>query len=266
MNLNPEQDVNSPDLSCDDFLGGALKLWQPKSGYRIGMDTILLAASVPAISGDKILEAGTGSGGAALSLAKRVSGCHVTGFELQPEMAKLALKNIKYNHLETHVKIIEGCITAPPDELQPESFDHVMVNPPYLEPGTALSPPEKTKGLAHMNSTANLKDWVMFCLSMVKNKGTMSFVFRADRLHELMALLHRRVGNLVLCPLWPREGIVAKRILVQGKKGAHGVTCMTPGIALHSLNERYTSKAEAILRAGQKIDLEGARTGKPLVA
>jgi tRNA1(Val) A37 N6-methylase TrmN6 len=116
-----------------------------------------------------------------------------------------------------------------------------------------------------MNSTATLKDWVMFCLGMVKNKGTLSFVFRADRFHDLMALLHRRVGDLVICPLWPREGVVAKRILVQGKKGLHGVTTMTPGIALHGEKERYTSAAEAILRLGQKIDMEGARQGAPLI-
>ena len=266
MNLSPKtpKDIDD-DLTLDDFLGGGLKLWQPKGGYRIGVDTILLAASVPAKEGDKILEAGTGSGGAALALAQRVSGVSVTGLELQFEMASIARKNILENKLENSVDIIEGDITSPPSELVENSFDHVMVNPPYLEPGSAISPPSITKSLAHMNSSAELKDWVMFCLSMAKNKGTLSFVFRADRLHDLMALLHRRVGDLIICPLWPREGVVAKRILVQGKKGLRGVTTMAPGIALHGEIERYTREAEAILRLGQKIDMEGARSGAPLV-
>ena len=33
------------ELSKDDFLGGAIKIWQPKNGYRAGMDPILLAAN-----------------------------------------------------------------------------------------------------------------------------------------------------------------------------------------------------------------------------
>lgn len=83
--------------SIDDFLGGRIKLKQPISGYRVSMDTVLLAASVPAQCGDTILEAGTGTGGAALCLAHRVGAVLVTGLELQHEMADFARENVLLN-------------------------------------------------------------------------------------------------------------------------------------------------------------------------
>ena len=46
------------ELSKDDFLGGAIKIWQPKDGYRAGMDPILLAATVNVSEGQKVLDLG----------------------------------------------------------------------------------------------------------------------------------------------------------------------------------------------------------------
>ena len=34
------------NFSTDDFLGGKLRVKQPKKGYRAGIDPVLLAASV----------------------------------------------------------------------------------------------------------------------------------------------------------------------------------------------------------------------------
>ena len=246
-------------LSCDDMLGGEVRLLQPKTGYRVSMDTIMLQACVPAMPGQRVLEPGTGTGAAALCLARRIPGLEVVGLEIQPSLERVAQRNVQQNHLQDRVHIFGGCITAPPDEFVPGSFDHVMANPPYLDPGAALSSPTVTKDKAHMNSTATLKDWLDFSINMVKPKGTLSFIYRADRLHDLIYLLHGRVGELTICPLWPRIGAPAKRVIVQGRKGMLGVTCMTPGIALHGEVERYTEDAEKILRGGASLDLRAAR-------
>ena len=41
----------SETITKDDFLGGKVKVLQPKNGYRAGGDAVLLAASVEAKSG-----------------------------------------------------------------------------------------------------------------------------------------------------------------------------------------------------------------------
>ena len=50
----------------DAFLGERLRIRQPATGYRAGSDPVFLAASVPALPGQSVLELGTGAGTALL--------------------------------------------------------------------------------------------------------------------------------------------------------------------------------------------------------
>ena len=50
------------ELSHDAFLGGRLRIAQPRAGYRAGIDPVLFAASIPARAGQSVLELGCGSG------------------------------------------------------------------------------------------------------------------------------------------------------------------------------------------------------------
>lgn len=245
--------IDGPETTIDDFLGGVIRLIQPKVGYRVSMDTVMLAATIPARAGETVLEGGVGSAGAALCLARRLPGVKVHGIDIQQAMIDLSRQNISCNDLADFVTVELQCVT---DLSGPEAtFDHVMVNPPYLAEGKAIRPPEHNKGLAHMDSGATLKDWIKFCIYRVKNRGTVSIVYRADRIDELMALLYRRVGDLKICPLWPRVGSPAKRVIVQGRKGVHGAAKLLPGLALHGEVERYTEEARRILWDGKALDL-----------
>lgn len=243
------------DETVDNFLGGAIKLIQPRQGYRVSMDTVMLAACVPARAGERVIEGGVGSGGAALCLARRLPGVKVHGVDIQGDMLAFARRNIAFNGLEDQVTVAQGSITdlAQADEA---TFDHVMVNPPYLADGKGIRPPAETKGLAHMDLSAGLKDWIRFCIHMVRNKGTVSIIYRADRVDEVIAHLHRRVGEIKIMPLWPRYGSPAKRVIIQGRKGMHGTASILPGLALHGEVERYTRDAERILRDGAALDLK----------
>mgnify|MGYP003408994725 CR=1 FL=1 len=57
------------DLTDDKFLCGKLQLLQPRKGYRAATDPVLLAAAVPARSGQSVLDLGCGAGAAALSVS-----------------------------------------------------------------------------------------------------------------------------------------------------------------------------------------------------
>ena len=60
-------------LSEDDFLGGKLRLKQPKRGHRAGHDAVLLAAATPAKPGERVVDLGAGVGVAGLAVASRVA-------------------------------------------------------------------------------------------------------------------------------------------------------------------------------------------------
>ena len=56
----------------DEFLGGRIVVMQPETGHRAGSDAVWLAAAVPAVAGEHVLDAGAGVGVAGLCLLARV--------------------------------------------------------------------------------------------------------------------------------------------------------------------------------------------------
>jgi len=86
-------------LTEDAFLGGKLRLRQPKSGHRAGHDAMLLAAATPARSGDRVVDLGAGVGAAGLAVARRVSGIKLVLVEIDEKLAELARSNANSNVL-----------------------------------------------------------------------------------------------------------------------------------------------------------------------
>lgn len=240
---------------ADSLLGGQVGLYQPEGGYRVAVDPVLLAASVPAASTERLLDVGTGAGAAALCFAHRVPGSRVTGLELQPGMAALARRNVELNDMKGRVAILEGDLLRPPRELERGGFDHVIANPPYLPAERADPPPDASKAAANVEGEAGLSEWVDFALRMTKPKGAVTFIHRADRLDELLALFHGRAGGIVVFPLWPKPAREAKRVIVRARPGVKTPMRLSAGLVLHEEDGEYTEDALSILRDGGAVTL-----------
>ena len=230
----------------DRLLGGRVRLLQPTEGYRAAIDPVLLAAAVRAGDGERVLDLGCGVGAAAFCLLARLPGVRLTGLELQPALAALARANAALNGVG--MEVVEGSLLAPP-ALEP--FDWVMTNPPYLEAGRASVPPQASKGLANVEGDASLADWLKAAVRLLKPKGHLAVIHRADRLADLLAALRGRgVGEVRVLPLWPKPGRSAGRVIVTARKGVRTPLDLLPGLVLHRDDGAFTEAAEAVLRGG----------------
>ena len=250
------RDLPAEPNGGDGLLHGRIRLRQPRRGYRVAIDTAFLAAAVPAAAGDCIADLGTGVGGAALCLAARVPGASVAGLDVEPAFLDLARENVALNAMHGRITVIGGDVCDPPPEFTAGAFDHVMANPPYMKARGADPSPDELKARATVEGRATLNYWVEAASAAVAEGGTITFVHRADRAAELLKLLEWRAGDIVLCPLWPKEGQDAKRVLVQARKGAGGAIRFAAGLVLHRDDGRFTREAEAVL-AGGGLDLAG---------
>ena len=239
----------------DTLLDGRVRLRQPAQGYRVAIDTVMLAASVPTASTGTLLDIGCGVGAAALCFAYRVPGARVTGIELQPELATLAAENAARNDMADRVRFIEGDLLDPPPALTPGGFDHVIANPPYLPAESADPSPVQSKALSNVEGEARLADWVEFALRMAKRKGGVTFIHRADRLDELLVLFQGRAGGIVVFPLWPKAGREAKRVIVRARPGVKTPMRVAAGMVMHEDDGAYTPDALSILRDGAALTL-----------
>ncbi|MDP9195689.1 MAG: methyltransferase [Pseudomonadota bacterium] len=237
------------------FLGGKIRIRQPKSGWRAGMDAVFLAAAAPAQASQTVLDVGTGVGTAALCLLARVPGVRVTGLELQPDLADLARENAVLNGMEAFFRVETGDIADPPPSIAGLIFDHVITNPPFGEKGTEVHSPLKQKALANQESAISLEDWVRFCRRCLKPNGLLTMIHRADRLDAILGSLGKGFGGIAVFPLRSRQGDEAGRILVQARKGGRSPARLPAGLVLHQPDGRPTPETEAILRHGQPLRL-----------
>jgi tRNA1(Val) A37 N6-methylase TrmN6 len=242
-----------PAFTEDRLLGGQIRLRQPAQGYRVAIDPVFLAAAVPAEPHQLVLDVGCGAGAAMLCLAARVPQCRIVGLEMQRNLVRLAGDNTILNAMETRVSVMIGDLLRPPPRLAPGAFDHVMANPPYNERGRTAASTGRAE--ATVEGDADLAAWVRFALAMVRPKGTVTLIHRADRIDVLLAEIAGRAGEVVIFPLWAGEDRPASRILVRARKQIAAPARLAHGLVLHRPDGRLTDRAEAVLREGKGLDL-----------
>jgi tRNA1(Val) A37 N6-methylase TrmN6 len=246
------------DITNDALLGGGLRFLQPKTGYRAAIDPVILAASIEAGESTSVLDVGVGAGAAALCLAKRLQKIQITGIEIQSDLANLARRNAKENGFSVRINIVHADILSPPTDLIHSLFDQVMTNPPFMEQSRGRGSPDAGKMIANQESSVPLNVWVEFCLKMLRPKGTLTIIHRADRLDAILAALNQKAGEIIIYPLWPGDGSKpAKRVLIRCRKGARTPMALMPGLILHQADGAYTAKTSDILQNGEGLDLSG---------
>ncbi len=240
-------------ITDDGLMGHRIKLLQPADGYRAGSDAVLLAASVIAKAGERVLDVGAGVGAISLCLARRCPALDIIGLEVQQTLVDLAAKNVQRNELNATVKIVAGDLTAAPAEIKNISFDHVVTNPPYYRQGRVRPPQSPSKRVAHLEDAVSLHDWLDFCLKRLKSGGCLSIIQRANRLDDIISALTARAGDIQIFPLWPGSGGEAGRIIVRARKDRRSELRLLPGLVMHGESGDYTDEVFAILRDGEAL-------------
>lgn len=241
------------ELTEDHFLDGRLRILQPRTGYRAATDPVLLAAAVPAKAGESVLDLGCGVGTASYCLAARVE-VELTGLEIQADYAALAERNSGRNGIA--MTVIRGDVARPPPALRQVSFDHVISNPPYHEPG-ALPSPDGGRDTAHREALP-VAIWLATALARLRPRGWLTLIHRTERLDEILAALDG-AGDIAIKPLVARTGRDAKRVLIRARKGARAPLRLCSPLVLHagaahtSDGDDFTPETSAILRGRAEI-------------
>ncbi len=248
--------MDDAELSRDAFLGGRLQIWQPKRGYRAGVDPVLLAAAVAAQTGQSVLELGCGVGVAALCLGCRVPDLQLSGVEMQRAYADLARRNAAAAGIP--FEVTEADLAALPPDLRQRQFDHVMANPPYFQRDRSVRAADDGREAANGEATP-LADWVAVAARRVVDGGHVTFIQRAERVPELIELMAKHLGSIVFLPLIPRRGRDAQLVLIRGRKGGRAAFRLVDPVLMHDgavhddARADYSARIRAVLREGAAL-------------
>lgn len=84
---------------------------------------------------------------------------------------------------------------------------------------------------------------------MLKPRGWLAAIFRADRLDVLLAACPGRFGGICVLPIAPRAAEQATRVVIAARARGRGPLRLLPPLVLHEASgSAYTEAAEAVLR------------------
>lgn len=218
-------------LTDDTLFNGRVICRQHRDGYRFSVDAVLLAHFCRPATRDRVLDIGCGCGVISLILCHRFSQLHLTGLELQPALAKLAQSNAEANGWQERFVVQEGDLRQIRAVIQSESFDLVISNPPYYQPGSGRINKEDECALARHELTADPDAVLTAAAFAVKNRGAVCCIYPAERLATVLTVMtSKRLVPKRLQPVYSYpEDAQARLVLIEAvKNGGEGLRFLPP--------------------------------------
>jgi tRNA1(Val) A37 N6-methylase TrmN6 len=240
----------SQEVTEDAFLGGKLRLCQPKSGHRAGHDAMLLSAAAPARAGDRVVELGAGIGAAGLAIARRVPNIKLALVDINEKLAELARGNAVSNGIDAETIVLDVTSASRAFAsvgLAPDSADVVLMNPPFNDLTRHRASPDRMRQIAHIASASTLDDWIGAGRRLVKTGGFLVMIWRADGIAAVLAALARGFGGLAILPVHADVTSPAIRVLVRAVKGGKAPTRLEPALILNDDRGRPLERVRELL-------------------
>lgn len=247
------------EIGEDRLLDGRLILRQPRKGHRAGSDAVLLAASLPELGEGPLLDIGAGVGTIGLAAALAQTLLRVVLLERDPELAGLAQANAALNGLAERVTVVTGDVAGPAAALglTPNSFACVAMNPPFYPPRANRASPVANRRAAHVEE-AGLEAWLRAARRLLKPRGRLLVVHRAEALPELLAELATGFGAVAIRPVHAWADQPAIRILVSATLGSKKPAALLPALVLHGSEGRFTPEADSLHRGRARLPMTEA--------
>lgn len=173
----------------DDLGRNNYKLIQDPARFCFGMDAVLLTGFARIKPGETVLDLGTGTGIIPILLEAKTEASHLTGLEIQPESADMAMRSVAYNGLSDKISIVTGDIKEAGNLFGAASFDVVTCNPPYMIGQHGLASASEAKMIARHEVLCTFEDVAAQAAKVLKPGGNFFLVHRPFRLVEIFTTL-----------------------------------------------------------------------------
>ena len=224
----------------DFILNGAIRLLQPKDGYRVAIDPILLASQVEIKPNLSILDAGCGIGTISLILKYMDSSLNITSIDIDQNMIALCEKNSENNQLP--LNILNCSIDSP--KLKQMEFDCIVTNPPFYDVSDfRISNRKRSANF----ETLTLRTWLLSCLKRLRFKGELYVIHIAERLTDILNTVKDQTGKIEIIPIYSYQDRQAKRIILKCKKGSKESLKIMPPLITHNPNGEFSECVRDIL-------------------
>lgn len=227
----------------DDLQREGLYIIQNPSWFCFGMDAVLLTSFAEVKEGQRCLDLGCGNGVIPLLLAAKTKGAFFAGLEIQMDVAEMAGRSVRLNHLEDKVEIIQGDIKEATSIFGAASFDVVTANPPYLTNAHGLINEADHKAIARHELACTLEEVIENAARLLKPGGHFYMVHRpfrlAEMIHQMVAYRLEPKRMRLVHPYIDKE---PNMVLIEGVRGGRSRMTVEPPLIVYERENVYTEE------------------------
>ena len=233
----------------DDLQINNLKIIQNDDGFCFGIDSALLSEFAIDIKKDsKVIDLGTGTGIISFLLIAKTNLEHITGIEVQEEVADMANRSIKLNNLEDKFNIINCDIKDILLNVKRDFFDVVVTNPPYKKVNTGAKNENEKKVISRHEILADIFDFIKASKYVLKDKGSLYMVHRPERLADIIyGLRENKIEPKLIRFVYSRkDSKEAKLVLIKGVKNGGEFLKIQEPLYIYEENGEYSEEIRRI--------------------
>lgn len=233
----------------DDLQLDGLKIIQRPDAFRFGTDSVLLADFAHPKPRDRVADLGAGTLALCLLMAGHEKQALFDAIEIQPEIADMAARSVRLNHLEARIRVYQMDMREAAARLGYGRHTLVVCNPPYSPAGTALTSACEAERIARHAQDITINDVARAAAQLLKNGGRAAFVYPAPRLFDLMcALRDNRLEPKRIQIVQDRPGSVPKLALLDAVKGAKSMLSWMEPLILRDADGGWSAQWRRIYR------------------
>ena len=235
-------------MAPESLFHGRLKILQKAKGYRFSIDAIILGHHIPLKDMDTGVDLGTGCGIIPLILAHRSASARLYGIEIQKDLADLASRNVRMNHMEDRITIVHGDMRDFRSYLEPGVVDVVFSNPPYRKVLSGRINPDSERAVARHEIKGTLSDVVSVAEKLLRPSGRLWVIYPAERVADLLAQMRAfRLEPKGLRLVHSRPNLDAELVLAEGRKQAGPGLKVVPPLIVHKEDGGYTEELKEMI-------------------
>lgn len=221
-------------MEFDELWPGA-RFVRSADGFRLGTDSVLLAAFAGNGRVRRFADLGCGAGVLTVLLLQKLPEAAAVGVEIQPEAAALCRANLAANGLTGRAEVRTGDLRTRSALPEAGSFDLVVANPPYFPEGSGYAAPDEKRAAARDERFCTLQDVCSAAAYLTRWGGTFALVHRPERLSELFC-------TMTACGVEPKRLRMVCRtaeaapslVLVEGRRGGKPGLTFDPPLPLYA--------------------------------